>query len=96
MYTNEFADDIVRANFEHWLDEAVRTGERGAHLQPVTPLSSQTWQAIDAVADAAAAIGDASSRDVRLQAAVAAARDELARQLERTHHTPVELHRAAS
>ncbi|TFV58481.1 hypothetical protein E4P42_11710 [Mycobacterium sp. PS03-16] len=97
MYTNDFADDIVRDNFEHWLDEAVRTGERGSHLQPVTPLSVQTWQAIDAVADAVAAIGDAAVRDARLQAAIAAARDEVDRQIERTHHTPhVEVHRAAS
>jgi hypothetical protein len=74
MYTSELTEEVLRENFEHWLDQAVRSGNRGAHLQPVTPLTVQTWQAIDAVADAAAQMGGATAYARRLQDAVTAAR----------------------
>ena len=97
MYTNEFPEEILRINFEHWLCEAIRTGVRNAHLQPVTPLSAPTWQAIDEVADAAAAVGGESAHVARLQDVVLAARDRFARQLDRTQHTThLLLGRAAS
>lgn len=97
MYTNEFPEETLRINFEHWLCEAIRTGVRNAHLQPLTPLSAQTWQAIDEVADAAAAAGGQSAHVVRLQNVVLAARDRFARQLDGTQHaTQMLLGRAAS
>ena len=79
MYTNELAEETVRANFEHWLREAINRGVRGGHLQPLTPLTEQTWQAIDAVADAVA------GNTGRLQAEVFAARRALERQFDQTH-----------
>lgn len=74
MYTNELTEEVLRENFEHWLDQAVRSGNRGGHLQPVTPLTVQTWQAIDAVADAAGSVSGASAYLRRLEEAVDAAR----------------------
>lgn len=74
MYTNELAEETVRENFEHWLAQAMRSGNRGAHLQPMTPLTARTWQAIDAVADAAAQVSGASAYRRRLEDAVVAAR----------------------
>ncbi|MBO0678323.1 hypothetical protein JRC04_12700 [Mycolicibacterium sp. S2-37] len=79
MDTNEVPEATVRINFEHWLHEAIRTGVRGAHLQPLTLLTPQTWEAIDAVADAVSASGG------RLQAVVLSARRALERQLDQTH-----------
>lgn len=79
METNELPEETVRVNFEHWLREAVRTGARGAHLQPLTPLTTQTWEAIDAVADAV------SAGSGRLNSAVLDARRALERQFDQTH-----------
>jgi len=88
VYTNELAEETLRTNFEHWLREAIRTGAAGAHLQPVTPLTPETWQAIDAVAAAVA------SESGRLQAVVLDARRAFERQLDKTH--PVTAHTAAA
>jgi hypothetical protein len=77
--TNELPEETVRINFEHWLQQAVRTGERGAHLQPLTLLTPETWQAVDAVADAV------SRGSRRLPAVVLDARRALERQLDQTH-----------
>lgn len=74
MYTCELTEEILRENFEHWLDQAVRSGNRGSHLQPMTALTVQTWQAIDAVADAAASVSGASAYVRRLEEAVDVAR----------------------
>jgi hypothetical protein len=90
MYTNELTEEVLRENFEHWLDQAVRSGNRGAHLQPVTALSLRTWQAIDAVADAASQVSGASTYARRVQDAVSAARlvfdHEVAGSPHDTHH----------
>jgi hypothetical protein len=91
MFTNEFPEETLRINFEHWLMEAIRSGSRNAHLQPLTPLSSQTWQSIDEVADAAAAIGGQSAHVARLQNMVLAAREQFARELNGSHGAPREL-----
>jgi hypothetical protein len=97
MYTNEFPEETLRINFEHWLCEAIRTGVRNAHLQPLTPLTTHTWQAIDEVADAAAAVGGQSAHVARLQDVVLAAREQFSRQLDATQHTSqMLLGRAAS
>lgn len=88
MFTNEFPEETLRNNFEFWLCEAIRTGARNAHMQPVTPLTAQTWQAIDEVADAAAAVGGQSAHVERLQNVVLAARDQFAHQLHGTHRAP--------
>lgn len=88
MYTNEFPEETLRINFEHWLAEAIRTGARNGHLQPLTPLTAQTWQAIDEVADAAATIGSQSAHVARLQNVVAAARDQFAHQLDGSQTAP--------
>lgn len=89
MYTNELAEDTVRENFEHWLAQAMRSGNRGAHLQPLTPLTAETWQAIDAVADAAAQVSGASAYVRRLEDAVAAARAAFEHQVAGLPHHPV-------
>ncbi|WP_234880358.1 hypothetical protein [Mycolicibacterium litorale] len=68
--------------------EAIRTGVRNGHLQPLTPLTTQTWQLIDEVADAAAAVGGQSAHVARLQDVVLAARDQFARQLDGSHRAP--------
>lgn len=91
MFTNEFPEETLRINFEHWLCSAIRTGARCAHLQPLTPLTVETWQAIDDVADAAAAVGGDSTHVARLQNVVLAARDQFARQLDGTHSSAREL-----
>ncbi|WP_422746338.1 hypothetical protein ACN27E_01875 [Mycobacterium sp. WMMD1722] len=79
METSEVPEETVRINFEHWLHEAVRTGVRAGHLQPLTLLTPQTWEAIDAVADAV------SAKTTRLQAVVLDARRAFERQLDQTH-----------
>lgn len=90
METSEVAEETVRINFEHWLHEAVRTGVRAGHLQPLTLLTPQTWEAIDAVADAVAA------GNVRLQPVVLDARRALERQLDLTHPVAHTAHTAAA
>lgn len=91
MFTNEFPEETLRINFEHWLMEAIRTGARNAHLQPLTPLSPQTWQSIDEVADAAAAVGGQSAHVARLQNVVLAAREQFGRELTGVRPAPQEL-----